>query len=63
MSPKTNPAPLAGGVIDEIDREYCIGVDLDERLTRYAALDPLILAMVGADRFPPSPIRRVGGAQ
>jgi hypothetical protein len=39
MSPKTNPAPLAGGVIDEIDREYCIGVDLDERLTRYAALD------------------------
>jgi hypothetical protein len=49
-------------VIDEIDRKYGLGADLDERLARYAALDPLILAAIGADRFPASTIRLVGGA-
>jgi hypothetical protein len=44
-------------VIDELDREYELGAELDRRL--YAALDPALLAAMGGDRFPASPIRAV----
>ena len=35
------------------------GIDLGPLLGRYAALDPEVLAAVGANRFPPSPVREV----
>ena len=46
--------------IDELDRHHGLGDDLDRRLERYAAVEPTILAAVGADRFPASPLRAVG---
>jgi hypothetical protein len=52
---------LGARVLYELLREiekYGI-VDLDVRLERYARLDPDILRLVQADRFPPSPIRLV----
>lgn len=44
-------------LIDEIDRHHGLGNDIDQRLMRYARLDPLILATVGGDRFPNMPLR------
>ena len=52
---------LVAELLDEIGRHYGIGDDIDRRLERYAAIDPAILAALGADRFPPLPIRAVGG--
>jgi hypothetical protein len=46
-------------LLDEIERYGTAG--LDQRLERYAELDPEVLARVGADRFPPSPIRLIRG--
>jgi hypothetical protein len=46
-------------LIDELDRHYGLGDDLDRRLARYARLDPVILAAVGGDRFPNMPLRMV----
>jgi hypothetical protein len=48
-------------LIDEIARHYGLADDIDQRLERYAALDPDILSAVRADRFPPPPLRAVGG--
>jgi hypothetical protein len=45
--------------IDELARHHGIGDDLDERLAKYAALDPTIVRLVGGDRFPPHPPRAV----
>jgi hypothetical protein len=39
-----------------------LGDDLDRRLEAYAALDPDLLVALGGDRFPPAPLRVVGGA-
>jgi hypothetical protein len=47
-------------LIDELDRHHRLGDDLDERLARYARLDPLVLAALGADRFPSPPLYPVG---
>ena len=44
----------------ELDRDHGLGGDLDDRLERYARLDPTILHAVGGDRFPTSPIRIIG---
>jgi succinylglutamate desuccinylase len=50
--------------VDELARHHPeIADDLDQRLARYAALDPGVLHALGADRFPASPTRPVGGAQ
>src|SRR5436309_13790355 len=35
-------------LLDEIDRHHGLGDDLDRRLERYAAVEPTILAAVGA---------------
>jgi hypothetical protein len=48
-------------LIDELDRHHGLGDDLDHRLERYAELDPLILAVVGGDRFPASLVRVIEG--
>jgi hypothetical protein len=45
--------------IDEIDRHYALGADLDRRLTRYSRLNPAILRAIGADRFPHPPAHMV----
>jgi hypothetical protein len=49
-------------LLDELDRHHDLGDDLDRRLDRYADLDPDILRALGADRFPPAPLRLIGGA-
>jgi hypothetical protein len=50
-------------LLDELDRHHGLGDDLDRRLERYAALDHDFLAALGGDRFPPLPLRLVGGAR
>ena len=47
-------------LVDELDRHHGLGDDLDRRLERYAALDHRLLAALGGDRFPASPMRVVG---
>lgn len=47
----------------EIDRYHDLGDDLDQRLERYARLEPDVLRAVGGDRFPPSPLRAIGRAR
>jgi hypothetical protein len=49
-------------LLDEIGRHHGIADDIDRRLERYARLDPPVLAAVGGDRFPPSPIRALKAA-
>jgi hypothetical protein len=44
-------------LIDEIDRHHGLRDDINQRLARYAKLDPGIVAVVGADKFPPLPVR------
>jgi hypothetical protein len=46
----------------ELDRAHGLGDDLDNRLERYAGLDPVLIAEVGGDRFPASPMRMVASA-
>ena len=47
-------------LLDEIARHHDLGEDLDRRLGRYTAIDPALLAAIGGDQFPPSPLRAVG---
>jgi hypothetical protein len=44
--------------VDELDRHFDIP-DLDRRLERYANVDPALVALLGADTFPASPMRVV----
>jgi hypothetical protein len=44
-------------LLDEVGRHHGFADDIDRLLERYAALDPAVLAAIGGDRFPPSPIR------
>jgi len=46
-------------LVDELDRRHRLGANLDRRPARYAATDPALLAIVGGNRFPASPIRLV----
>jgi hypothetical protein len=46
-------------LLTELDHHHSLGEDLDDRLRKYAALDPALLRAVGADRFPASPMRAV----
>jgi hypothetical protein len=50
-------------LLDEFDRHYGIGADLDRRLERYAGLDARVLRAVGGDCFPRLPIRVVGAVE
>lgn len=50
-------------LIDQLDREYGLGEELDRLLSRFAGLDPAILAATGGDRFPAAPTRVVAGAR
>ena len=53
---------LVAELLDEIARHHGIRDDLDRRLERFAGLDPELLHALGADAFPASPTRLVGGA-
>jgi hypothetical protein len=56
-------ARIAFEFVDELARRHPeIADDIDLRLGRYAELDPEVLRAVGADRFPVSPVRLIGGA-
>jgi hypothetical protein len=46
-------------LIDEIDRHYQLGEELDLRLERHAELDPELLSVLGGDRFAPRPMPRL----
>jgi hypothetical protein len=49
-------------LLDELIRAYpYLAADIDERLERYAGLDPTLLRALGADRFATAPVRVVGG--
>src|SRR5437762_1548793 len=48
--------------VNELDQSHGLGSDLDQRLERYARLDPAVLPALGGDRLPVSPVRIVGGA-
>ena len=39
-------------LLDELARHHGIAADIDHRLARYAACDPVLLAATGGDRFP-----------
>jgi hypothetical protein len=47
-------------LIAELVRRHNLGADPDELLAQYKALDPGVLAVLGADRFPPVPLHIVG---
>ena len=54
---------LVSELLAEIGRVHGIESDIAARLERYAAVDHDLLAVLGADRFPPSLVRVVGGGQ
>ena len=47
-------------LLREIGDRYGCRAFIEERLKRYAELDPEIVAALGGDVFPPAPIRQVG---
>jgi len=50
-------------LVDHIATRFGIEDEIDRLIERYAALDPVILRALGADRLPLPPIHRVGGRQ
>ena len=53
---------LVDELLDEIGRHHGIEQDIAARLERYAALDPEVLCVFGADRFPALPMRIISDA-
>jgi hypothetical protein len=49
--------------VDELARHHGIGGEVDQRLARYGRLGPAMVAAVGGDQFPASPMRLVGGGR
>jgi len=45
----------------ELAREHGLGDEIARKLESYAALDPDIVRALRGDRFPPAPLRIVGG--
>lgn len=43
----------------ELVLEIADGADLDKSLERYAQVDPALIRALGADQFPPPPVREV----
>src|SRR3977135_271113 len=54
---------LVAELLAEIGRVHGIEDDIAARLQRYASVDHDLLAALGADRFPASPMRAVGGGR
>jgi hypothetical protein len=53
---------LVHELLVEIGRHHGIEEDIAARLERFAAVDHDLVAAVGADQFPPPPMRLVRGA-
>ena len=53
---------LVAELLAEIGRHHGVEDDIASRLQRYAELDDDLLAALGGDCFPPSPLRVVRGA-
>jgi len=53
---------LGPRAVAELLLELKNGADLDDRLARYAELDPATVRALGADRFPPHPLSVVRAA-
>jgi hypothetical protein len=51
---------LGPRVVGELLVEVADLADLDQQLTRYASLDGNAVRALGADRFPPNPLTKVG---
>ena len=59
LGPRTLAEP-----VDKLRRHYpAIADDIDQRIIRFAALNPVVLAVLGRNRFPLLPMRIVGGWQ
>ena len=50
-------------LLDELGRHHGIEDDIGRRLERFASLDHDLLTALGGDRFPPAPLRLVGGGR
>ena len=50
-------------LLDELGRHHGIEDDIGRRLERFASLDHDLLTALGGDRFPPAPVRLVGGGR
>lgn len=50
-------------LLSELGAAHLIMTSIEARLERYAALDPAVLAAIGADRMPPRPIRVIQGGK
>ena len=48
-------------LLDELDRHYDLGDELDQRIEKYATVDLAVLRALGGDRFSPLPLRPVPG--
>jgi hypothetical protein len=59
-------ASLGGRVVyemlAEIAREHGLRAYLEQKASSYARIDRWALELLGGDRFPARPLRRVGGA-
>ncbi len=56
------PRPLFE-FLTELASEHDIGGSIDNKLASYARLNVDIVRALGGDRFPPLPMRSVGGAR
>jgi hypothetical protein len=54
---------VVGELLEEIARYHGLRDDIDQRLARYAQLDPDALRAVGGDRFAPLPVHAVSGRE
>lgn len=50
-------------LLAEIGAAHLLRVDIERRLEAYAKLDRAVLAALGADRMPPTPIRVIKGGK
>jgi hypothetical protein len=61
---RLNSARIWFEFVDELVRVYPeIGADIDRRLGRFAALNPVVLRAAGGDGFAPLALRSIGGAR
>ena len=60
---RLGPRPVYELLAGLIRRHPEIETETDRQLKRLAGLDPEILAVVGGDKFPASPLRVVGGGR
>jgi hypothetical protein len=50
---------VAGGLLAELGREHHIRSEIEAKVALYARLDVEIVKALGADKFPPMPVRLI----